>query len=168
MIATLLVAGMPVTLEETKVEDVRERLGGTIGSQGDASEALAWLCFHGGDKTGRWMLWLTSGELAGLTIIDGFDWSRLSAGGIPDHRCRSLPKNSDGIELPIQLHLGMTEQEVRQTLGAPSDIRNKTLIFNHEHKTVIRNEPYTVSNNVSVVFRSGVVWAIEVARTTSN
>ncbi len=54
---------MQVNLEETPLKEVQKGLGGTIGSRGDASEALRWLCFHGSDAKGRWALWLESNTL---------------------------------------------------------------------------------------------------------
>jgi hypothetical protein len=53
IITKLRVAKMQVILEETPLNDVEKDLGGTIGSRGDASEALQWLCFHGSDSKGR-------------------------------------------------------------------------------------------------------------------
>jgi hypothetical protein len=65
MVSSLSVAGYEITLEETKMDDVQQRLGGEIGSKGDAGDALEWLCFHGEDGTGEWVLWLESGEIDG-------------------------------------------------------------------------------------------------------
>jgi hypothetical protein len=167
MIGSLRVAGLPIVLEKTNLEDAHKHFGGTIGSQGDASESLGWICLDGRDKEGAWILWLFSGEIDG-PAIGGFEWRHLSTSEKPDHRCSHLPKNSIGIELPIVLHLGMTEAEVRTLLGSPTAAREMTLFYCHEHQTVIRKEDYTVSNNVAIVFRKGAVWAIEVTKTTSN
>jgi hypothetical protein len=62
----------------------------------------------------------------------------------------------------------MTEAETQKILGRPTAMRGKTFFFCHEHQTVIRKEDFTVSNDVAVVFRNGVAWAIEAAKTTSN
>ncbi len=167
MIATLSVASAPIVLEQTNLKDAQERFGGTFGSSGNAGDALRWLCLYGSDKGGAWILWLTSGEIDG-PAIGGFQWRSLSTNDRPDHRCSRLPKNMGGIKLPIQLHLGMTEAEVQKLLGPPTVARDKTLFYCHEHRLVIRNEDFTVSNGVAIVLRKGVVWAIEVARTTGN
>jgi hypothetical protein len=167
MIVSLRVADMPIILEDTKLEDAHMRFGGKIGSRGDAGDAEGWLCLHGTDTDGPWIFWLTSGEVDG-PAIDGFQWRRLSPNEVPDHRCRLIPQGKEGIKLPIAIRLGITEQEVKQLLGQPSYTRDKTLIFSHEHHKLINKEPYTVSNDVAVVLRDGMVWAMEVASSTSD
>jgi len=167
MIGALRVANMPIVLEETKLEDAQKRFHGAFGDSGDAGDALGWLCLHGSNKDGPWILWLTSSEIDGPGI-GGFQWRRRSLHETPDRRCSKLPEGKGGIELPIPLHLGMTEADVQKVLGRPTVTRGKTLFFCHEHKRVIRKENYTVSNGVAIVLRDGVVLAIEVAKTTSN
>jgi len=167
MVGSLRVANLPVVLEETTLEDAQKRFGGTFGNHGDGGESLGWLCLHGSDELGRWIIWLTSGEINGTTV-GGFQWRRLSPHDIPDRRCSQIPDGKGGIALPIALHLGMTEAEIHEILGRPTVTRGKTFFFCHKHRTVIHKEDFTVSNDVAIVFRDGVAWAIEVAKTTSN
>ncbi len=167
MIGTLRIDNMPINLEETKLEDARKHFGGTIGSRGDAGDAEAWLCLHGSDVNGPWIFWLTSGEIDGPSI-GGFQWRRLSSSEKPDRRCRSLPNEGGGIRLPLAIHPGMTKLEVQQILGMPTYVRNNTQFFSHEHQRIIGKETWTVSNDMALVFRYGVVWAMEVAKTTSD
>ena len=167
MIGALRVADFPITLEKTKLEDMHKRFGGTIGDRGDAGDAEAWLCLFGSDSERRWIIWLTSGEIDG-PAIGGFQWRLLSLNETPDRRCSPLPEKKGGIKLPIALHPGMTEAEVQLILGRPTATRGKTLFFRHEHQETIRKEQFTASNGVAIVIREGVVWAIEVAETTSN
>jgi hypothetical protein len=164
MITKLRVAKKQVILEETPLNDVQKYLGGTIGQRGDASEALQWLCFHGADAKGRWVLWLESDEMGGGNV-DGFAWQRIAEKATLDRRCRTQAVE---IELPIQIALGLTEPEVRGKLGTPTAKHRNTLIFVHEHQETIRNEPFTASNTVYVELRSGVVWTVQVWRITSN
>jgi hypothetical protein len=164
IITKLRVAKMQVILEETPLKEVHKGLGGTIGSRGDASEALQWLCFHGSDAKGRWALWLESSEMGGGTV-DGFTWQRIAEKATLDRRCRTQAVE---IELPIQIAIGLTESEVRGTLGTPTAKHRNTLIFDHEHQETIRNEPFTASNAVYVELRGGVVWAVQVWKATSN
>jgi hypothetical protein len=166
MVASLRVAGFPITLEKTALEDARNRFGGTIGKRGDAGDFEAWLCLHGNGPNGPWVLWLTSGELDG-PAISGFEWRHLSLNEIPDHRCLFL-EGSSVIELPLPLHPGMTGAEARKVVGNPTVVRGETLIFFHEHDEVIDNLPYTADNIVSLVLRGGRVLAIEVQKTTVN
>jgi hypothetical protein len=62
----------------------------------------------------------------------------------------------------------MTVAELQKLLGHPTAKRGKTLFFCHEHQGVIHKGNFVVYNNVAIVIRDGVVWAIEVAKTTSN
>jgi hypothetical protein len=164
MITKLRVAKMQVILEETPLNDVQKNLGGTIGSRGDASEALQWLCFHGLDAKGRWALWLESSEMGGGNV-DGFAWQRIDEKATLDRRCRA---HAVEIGLPIQVAIGSTESEVRRNLGTPTAKHRNTLVFYHEHQETIRNEPFTASNTVYVGLRRGVVWSVQVWKTTSN
>ena len=77
-ITRLRVAAFTVILEKTTLSDVQSHLGGTIGQRGDASEALAWSCFHGRDAGGLWALWLEAGEIHGGTV-GAFQLRRLGA-----------------------------------------------------------------------------------------
>ena len=63
MFSSFRLSGYDIALEETSMESVRKRFGGKIGRKGDAGDALEWLCFHGADATGGWVLWLESGKL---------------------------------------------------------------------------------------------------------
>jgi hypothetical protein len=164
MITKLRVAKMQVILEETPLKDVQKSLGGTIGSRGDASEALQWLCFHGSDAKGRWALWLESSEMGGGTV-DGFAWQRIAKEATLDRRCGTQDAE---IDLPIRLAIGSTESEVRGNLGTPTAKHRNTLIFDHEHQETVRNEPFTASNTVYIELRGGVVWTVQVWKITSN
>jgi len=164
MITTLRIGKVPIILEETRLKDVEKNLGGTIGSRGDASEALQWLCFHGSDADGRWALWLETSEMGGGTV-DGFALQRIPGKATVDRRCRT---EGAQIDLHIRLRVGLTESEVRGILGAPTAKYGNTLVFHHEHEEQVRNEPFTASNTVYTVLRGGVVWAIQVWKTTSN
>jgi|GEM_PF-1432454 hypothetical protein len=167
IITTLRVAAVPIILEETKLEDVKTRLGGSIGQRGDASEFLEWLCFYGTDANGRWGLWLESSEMGG-GWVDGFALERLGRNARTDRRCRMIREGEGGIELPIALRLDLTEMQVRKILGKPTVRYRSTLIFDHEHQETIRNEPATVSNTVAVALRDGVVWAIQVWKDSTS
>lgn len=144
---------------------MQKRLGGSIGSEGDASEAVAWLCLIGSDAVGPWILWLESFEIDGPTI-GGFQWRRLASNEKPDRRCSALRKGDDKVKLPLALHLGMTETELRATLGRPTMTRGKTLIFCHDHQETINKEIFDSSNTLAVVLRGGAVWEIVVIKST--
>ena len=165
MITSVRVATELVILEDTMMTDVRRRLGGSLGHHGDAGEYLEWLCYYGADANGRWALWLESSEIAG-GAVDGFVLQRLDGDARMDQRCGNLQTRR--IELPVALKLGMTEAQVRDSLGKPTLKFRNTLVFQHEHSKTLHNEPYTASNTILVVLRKGVVWAIGVDKDTTS
>lgn len=167
MVGAFRVSNFPVEFEETKMDDVRTRLGGAIGRTGDAGEYLEWLCFHGTDAEGRWVLWLESGEIDG-GMVGSFRWEHLPKNAELDQRCRMLQHKAGGIVLPISLRLGITEKEVLKTLGTPTVRRGDRLIYVHKHDETIRGEPFTSYNIVEVGLRDGTVWSIEVSKTVSS
>ena len=179
MVMSVRVSKVLVVLQETRLRDVQRRLlpqhasdrrawdpvGGSIGHRGDAGNSLAWLCYYGADAEGRWALWLESSEIAGGTV-DGFILQRLDGDARMDRRCGNL--QTDRVELPLALRLGMTEAEARKVLGPPTLKFRGTLVFHHEHTETLHNEPYTASNTVYLVLRKGVVWAIRVDKHTTS
>ena len=164
-IATLRVGDLAVTLDETNLRSAAKHFGASLGSKGDAGDALGWICL-GSIKRDRWVLWLTSAEING-EAIGGFEWRRLSPDESLDHRCRILPR-SDGVRLPIALNLGLTESTTRKTLGQPTDARDGTLFYCHEHEETIDKVTYTISNDIVLRFRDNVLWAILVSKSSSN
>jgi len=168
MITKLRVGKVQVVLEETELKEVQKRLGGKIVRSGDASTANASLCFCGKDVNGQWALWLDSSEIAGLRLIDGFTLERLNGNAGADRRCRLIPEDEGGVELPIALQFGQTEMQVRQILGKPTLRYRSSLIFEHEHQETIRNEPYTVINTVTIGLRHGRVWVLQVFKSTQS
>jgi hypothetical protein len=165
MIDGLNIAGWPIVLEETELIAARKHFRGTIGSRGDAGEALAWLCLYRHDEGASWVLWLESFEIDGPTI-GGFRWQQLGVNSKMDERCQPLRGNDASLSLPLALRLGMKEARVVAALGQPSMRSGDTVIYVHEHDRTIRSEPYTVSNDVIITYRAGRIWAVEVTRST--
>jgi hypothetical protein len=167
IITGLRVSGMGIVLEESALEAVKSRAGGTIGHRGDAGDSLSWLCFHGTNTEDPWVLWLMSGEMDGGSV-GGFRWQRLDQTTAIDTRCQPLYQGKQGIELPITLRLGTKEAAVLNMLGQPTNRLGDLLLYLHEHEEKVRNEPYTAMNTVAVVLRGGAVWALEVWKSTTN
>ena len=165
MIVSFQVAGFPITLEETNLEDARVHFAGTIGSRGDAGTAEEWVCLHGIDANGPWILWLSSFEIDGPKI-GGFQWRQLATNEAPDARCSLVAKTENSIELPLALHPRMREADALKILGKPTVIRGQTLFYLHDHQEIIDKVPYDASNSVAIVLRSGRVRAIVVIEST--
>ncbi len=166
MIASLLLSDVKVLLEETLMDTIQAKFGGEVGARGDASESLRWLCVHGVDEVGPWVLWLESGEIDG-PYIGGFQWRRLSGAATFDMRCASLPDTAK-VVLPINLRLGTSREEVLNVLGKPTWQTANIFLYEHEHEETIRGEPYDSWNSVIIAIRNGVIEAIDVTKTTSN
>jgi hypothetical protein len=167
IITRLTVAGWPIELEETELERARMHFGLVVGSRGDASEALSWVCFQGSDEGGPWAIWLTSGEIDGAAI-GGFQWQRISPNFRVDRRCKSLDAQQGAVELPIRLHLGMAESEVIAALGPPSGRHHHSAIYYHEHNLTLHNLPYTADNDVLITYDAGKVAMIAVNYTVAS
>ncbi len=165
MVTTLRVSKILVVLEETKMADVKKRLGGSFGRRGDAASYVEWLCYYGANADGRWVLWLESSETVAGTV-DGFILQRLDSDARMDGRCGNL--QAGGVELPIALKLGITETRARKILGPPTLKFRGTLVFHHEHTEIFHNQPHTASNTVYLVLRRGVVWAIRADKDTTS
>jgi hypothetical protein len=133
MVSTFRVSGYDITFEKTNMKDVEQRLGGVIGEKGDASDASEWLCFHGADAMGRWVLWLENGEIDGGSV-GSFQWQRLSNRDVLDTRCHTLRKAGSVIRLPLSLQLGAKSSEVLKSLGPPTLKTDERLIYLHEHE----------------------------------
>jgi hypothetical protein len=170
VVSTFRVSGYDITLEKTSMKDVEQHLGGVIGKRGDAGDALEWLCFHGADATGGWVLWLESAEIDGESV-GSFQWQRLSNRDVLDTRCHTLRKEDSVIQLRLSLKLGAKSSEVLKSLGSPTSEDRERLIYLHEHEVgkTARAEASFISPNIVVVhLRNGIVWAIQVSKTTSD
>ena len=159
IVTRLTVGGWPIELERTELERAQSHFGGTMGKIGDASEALRWLCLYGKDSEGLWGLWLLSEEIDGPSI-GGIQWQRLPVDAQMDRKCKSIPKGS--VELPIAVHLGLTQKEVELVLGKPSMINGEVAVYSHERGFTAHKESYVATNDLYVVYKNGVVWSLVV------
>lgn len=166
MVASLLLSDSRILLEETQMDIIQSKFGGEPGARGDASESLRWLCLHGADDAGRWVLWLESGEMDG-SYIGEFQWQRVSNSASFDPRCAAQPANTK-IVLPINVKLGISQEEVLKVLGKPTWEKANVLLYEHQHDEKIQGELFTSFNTVIIALRGGVVEAIDVMKTTSN
>ena len=161
MLTSFRVSSYEIVLEGTEMKDVQKRLGGEIGSrEGYAQE---WLCFHGANETGRWVLWLENDEISD-SLVGAFQWRQLSENDVPDPRCQMLRREDSMITLPLPITLGASQSRVLKSLGSPAGRTSERLIYLHEHAS----GSYVSSNTVIVRLRNGVVWAIQASKTRSD
>lgn len=167
MVSRLKVANWPITLETTSLADAQRRFGGSLGHSGDAGDFLQWLCLYKRNADDGWVLWLTSGEIDGGSI-GGLVWLHMGANQKVDSRCTELSAEQATVTLPIPLKLNMTRDTVEQLLGKPSGSFHETFTYLHEHKGTIKRTPYTWENSIEIVYRRGLVQAIQVDLTISS
>jgi len=167
MVSHVTVANWPITLETTTLTDAQRRFGGSIGHSGDAGESLQWLCLYQRSVGDGWVLWLTSGEIDGGSI-GGFIWLHMTAAQKIDSRCTELNAEQGTVVLPIPLKLSMTRNAVERLLGKPSGRFHGTFTYQHEHEGTVGHAPYTWENSVDLVYRRGLVQAIQVDLTISS
>ena len=151
MVRALRISDLNVKLEETNMNQVQQRFGGTFG---------------GRDAGGRFVLWLKSGEMDAGTV-GSFQWRRVPNEARFDARCATLSE-ADQVKLTIPLHPGMSESQLFEALGQPTVRHENTLLYVHEHDEGSKNGPFTVLNTVSIVLRDGAVWAIEVLKVSMS
>ena len=113
------------------------------------------------------------GALVGEREIDGgsvgsFQLQRLSSHEVLDPRCHALSGTNSAVRFPLSLRLGRKKTEMLKMLGEPTTIDADRLIYLHEHEETIKGEPFTTSNIVVVRLRDGIVWAIQVSKTSSS
>jgi hypothetical protein len=144
------------------MKDVQKRLGGQIGSR--ANDASQWLCFHGENGTGRWVLWLENDEIS-MGLIGAFQWWQLSKDDVRDPRCQELGRGDSMVTLPIpKFTLGEEQSQIFKSLGSPATKDSERLIFLHTH----HSGSFVSTNTVIVRLRNGVVWAIQASKSTSD
>jgi len=75
------------------------------------------------------------------------------------------------ITLPLpSFTLGATQSQVLKSLGSPTARDSERLIYLHAHEVggARGGDPFISSNIVAVHLRNGIVWAIQVSKTTSD
>jgi hypothetical protein len=167
MISELRVGSLIVTLEKTPLTLLQSHFGGSIGHRGDAGESLSWLCLTGSNSGKRSVLWLKSSEIDAGTV-GGFRWEAVAVNEGIDHRCGQVRESEGEIRLELPLALRTPSDDLSKVLGPASVSRQRQFLFAHEQQELVANRPFTVTNSVSVLVRHGLVWAIEVWKSTTS
>jgi len=172
LVTSLRVGGMRIVLEETPLEAVQARFRGVVGHSGDAGDSVAWLCLHGKDPQGSWVLWLLSGEIH-ARYVGGFQMQRIGFGTAVDSRCTSLKTKTGAVEIPARLRLGMSKTELVRALGGPSDTADGDVWrYVHTHMTAgaagATAPVFDSTNTISILFRDDRVRAFRVWKTTTS
>lgn len=121
--------GIKGTLEKTTFAEVQKRFGGEVTRQGEAGNALSWLCYDLPAQHLR--VWLTSDELHTHRQISGITiWSVPSAAQSPNCPVATGPQSAelDGISL------GQDVGAVLARLGAPGLVKGDWSAYLHMAK----------------------------------
>jgi hypothetical protein len=128
LVSEIAIGSFNVVLEKTLLEQVGTHFRAFTGHSGDAGESLDWVCLHGQNRIGQWILWIESGEIHGQTV-GGFLLLQRTANDKLDSHCKSV--ENARISLPIPLSLGMSRAQVVAALGPPTSQSGSHLFYYH-------------------------------------
>ncbi len=112
----LRIGELSVVWDTTSLNEVMSAIGsGALATQGDAAESLSWLCYTISDTTPAQRLWLTSSEMGGGAVIDGFSAIETDAQAEP--LCPRLPQRFLPVRLANGLWIGTSTVQVGKALG---------------------------------------------------
>jgi len=154
---------LEITLEESGLDDVLQKIGvGTISHQGDAGDALAWICYTVTIGEKRERVWLGSSEMGGGTItqIDGL---RIDKKEPVPKDCPALPMKYLPIGFENGIWIGTVKTEITRKLGLPQKNND---IWQYWYKGKFAE--FDVSEALVARTNGGKVVEITVYKITSN
>lgn len=160
----LRMGSLEVTLEKTSLKEVQSTTGvGKIYSHGDASEALAWLCYTVSTSHLKQRLWLSSGEMGGLSIIDGISAVVIPTKVSPSAGCPELPKRYMPLRFANGIWLGASEERFQKSFGKVKKVKDaRAYIY------IGKDGEYDVIGSLNVRFKNNASVAIFANHVTSN
>jgi hypothetical protein len=166
IVSKLRVSNVVITLEDTRLDKVEQLLGGTAGAKGNAGDSMQWLCFHGTDGAGQWVLWLESKEIdAGY--VGSFQWQRLSSDAkidSPMSRSQRYDRNEARCASETRDGRSRCVKDSWQAFVAAGE----KLIYLHEHEGSVNGVPFDLSNIVVVRVHGGEITSIAASKTKSS
>jgi hypothetical protein len=131
LVNELRLGGLQIRLEKTRLTELRRRFPPLkIRTQGDASEAEAWVCFTVGNGANRFQVWPSSGELMGGKFIDGViaqagqRWS--------PRDCPRIEVGRGPMELDNRVWIGTAKADLLKRLGPPTGTADGVMIYDYE------------------------------------
>ena len=163
-VVPLRMGSLEVTLEKTSLKEVQSTIGvGKIYSHGDASEALAWLCYTVSTSNPKQRLWLSSGEMGGLTIIDGVSAVAIPTNVSPSADCPELPQRYMPLRFANGIWLGASEMKFQKFFGEVKKVKDaRAYIY------IGKEGEYDVIGSLNVRFKNRASVAIFANHVTSN
>lgn len=168
VVKTLRLGALEIEPEATKLESVIAAMGaGTVRNTGDAATSLAWLCYRFAQKGTVHELDLTSDEMGGGIVINGFVLQAAPSG--PADRCPMLDKKFTPV-WTAGLGLDSKPSEFLKTFGVPAKQEPARSVWSFESDARGQDEehPWAVWEGVAVAWRDGRPAVIAVRRTTTD
>ena len=163
-VVPLWMGSLEVTLEKTSLIEVQNTVGvGKIYSHGDASEALAWLCYTVSTSNPKQRLWLSSGEMGGLTIIDGVSAVVIPTNVNSSAGCPELPKRYMPLRFANGIWLGASEDKFHKSFGKAKKVKDA-----RAYGYIGKDGKYDVISSLNVRFKNNASVAIFANHVTSN
>jgi len=154
--------GLHGVLEKTKLADVAKHLGGQIAHQGDASTALAWLCYDLPAQHLR--VWLSADEMhggAGGEVNTVTVWTVASPAN--SRQCPVIAGNPsidvDGVAV------GQAETAVKARLGLPGLAKEGWTAYSHK---AAQGGGFEEDDYLVVKIEGSRVGYLQASRLTSN
>ena len=160
VVQTFRLDGVRGMLEKTTFADVQKRFGGQVTRQGEAGNALSWLCY---DLPGQHLrVWLTSDEIHGHRLIGGVTIGP-AASPANSPQCPVIAGNAsadvDGIAV------GQATTAVRARLGAPGLEKEGWTAYVH---TAAQSGGFTEQDSLVFKADGGHIGYLQASRLTSN
>ena len=155
---------LEITLEKTSLKKIQSEIGvGEIYNHGDASEALAWICYTISTSKPKQRVWLSSGEMGGLDVIDGITALELPATAYSSKSCPELPQQFSPLRFTNGTWLGMPEKAFIKAYGKGKKEKDV-----NSYVYIGKNGKYDIIGSLNVHFKNQVLVAINVNHVTSN
>ena len=158
-----------IAFEETTLDAVRVRAGGTVSHRGDAAESEYWLCYTVVTPHRSERLWIVSNAEMGAGTVTDIDAISLSSPEASDD-CPRLPHQLIPVTLDSKLWLGSTATDLARTLGKPSHEARPWQSYDFRTKVEDSGKcegGYDRLNDLDVKLRNGVVVAVSAGQVTS-
>jgi hypothetical protein len=126
MVKTITVGSMHMTLQHTRLSDIRKQFGGTIQTQGQDRSLANWLCYQtAGSKNGPATdTWFISNTLGGGEFVMIVAVQVAPAGGMPDD-CEAAPAKFSPPNLGIP-GIGASDDALKDAFGGVAGGTNLT------------------------------------------
>jgi hypothetical protein len=114
---SMTAGSMRVTLQHTRLADIRKTFGGTISTQGDNKTLVNWLCYQTDGKKGPATdTWFISNILGGGEFVMIVAVQAAPAGGMPAD-CQAAPAKFSAPQMGIP-GIGASVSDLKQAFGA--------------------------------------------------